>query len=231
MSRRLPPRSSDKRPPEPRQLGRPRGSTSEATRARILAAARICFARTGYAATTNKDIADFAGVTAAAIYLYFDSKTALYLAAVRDAHEQLVSHYRRGVADAGSLREGFRALLTISGRLLHERDPSLSAFLSALPVEMQRHAEIAAAIAATPNEVVVLIGEMVEAAVRSGEIARPLAGYVGATFLACAMGFSLYLATVDGAHASQMVDVFGALIEGNLFQPGRAPRRRSRRSR
>jgi AcrR family transcriptional regulator len=210
------------RPIEKRQMGRPKGSTSEATRARVLAAARSCFGRTGYAATTNKDIADAAGVTPAAIYLYFDSKTALYLAAVRDAHEQLVLHYRRAIAEATSLRDGFRALLSTSGRLLHERDPSLAAFLSALPVEMQRHAEIAEAITAAPNEVVELIAEMVEAAVRSGEISRALAPHVGATFLACAMGFSLYLATVDGNHASQMVDVFGALLDGALFQP-RAP--------
>jgi AcrR family transcriptional regulator len=225
MSRRSAPR-----PTEKRQIGRPKGSSSEATRGRVLAAARVCFARTGYAATTNKDIADAAGVTPAAIYLYFDSKTALYLAAVRDANEQLVVHYRQAIAEATSLRDGFRALLATSGRLLHERDPSLSAFLSALPVEMQRHAEIAEAITATPNEVVALIEEMVEAAVRSGEIAGPVAPFVGPTFLACAMGFSLYLATVDPAHASLMVDVFSALFDGDLFQSRRpAPRPRARR--
>jgi AcrR family transcriptional regulator len=205
-------------------MGRPKGSSSEATRARILDAGRTCFARTGYAATTNKDIADAAGVTPAAIYLYFDSKTTLYLAAVRDAHEQLVLHYRRAVADAGSLRDAFRALLATSGRLLHQRDPSLTSFLSALPVEMQRHAEIAAAITATPNQIVELIAELVTAAVRRGEIARSVAPHVASTFLACAMGFSLYLASVDGAHASEMVDVFGALLDGELFKT--RPRKR-----
>jgi AcrR family transcriptional regulator len=209
-------------------MGRPKGSTSEATRARVLAAARICFGRTGYAATTNKDIADAAGVTPPAIYLYFDSKTALYLATVRDAHEQLVVHYRQAIAETTSLREGLHALFSTSGRLLHERDPSLAAFLSALPVEMQRHAEIAEALTATPNEVVDLLEEMVQSAVHSGEIARAVAPYVSATFLACIMGFSLYLATVDSNHASQMVDVFDALLDGALFQARNSDRARRR---
>jgi AcrR family transcriptional regulator len=219
-------------PTAKRQIGRPKGSTSEATRERILAAARVCFARTGYAATTNKDIADHADVTPAAIYIYFDSKTALYLAAVQDANEKLVLHYRRAIAETTTVRDGFRALLSTSARLLHERDPSLAAFLSALPVEMQRHPEIAEAIIATPNEVVEIVEGMVEAAVRSGEVGRGVARYLGATFVACAMGFSLYFATVDTSHPGEMVDVFGALLDGTLFHarpPARRPRTRRRR--
>jgi AcrR family transcriptional regulator len=214
-----------------RHRGRPKGSSSEVTRARILAAARICFARTGYAATTNKDIADRAGVTPAAIYLYFDSKSALYLAAVQDANEQLVLHYRRAIAETHSLRDGFRALCSTSVRLLHERDPSLAAFLSALPVEMQRDEELALAITAKPNQVVELIEEMVEAGVRSGEIARAAAPHVGATFIACLMGFSLYFASVDGSQGGEIVGVFEALLDGTLFHRRATRQRKRRRSR
>src|SRR4051812_49605212 len=91
------------------QMGRPPGATSEATTARILAAARVCFARTGYAATTNKQIADEAGVTAAAIYLYFESKTALYVAAGPGAHPRpgrAVPAGRPGARGAGGAGEG-----------------------------------------------------------------------------------------------------------------------------
>src|SRR5258706_9192026 len=100
-------------------VGRPRGATSGATTARILAAARAHFARTGYAATTNQLIADQAGVTTGTLYLYFDSKTALYMATVRDAYADLVPHYRAAIDGARSLREGFRALLAVSAAL-HE---------------------------------------------------------------------------------------------------------------
>src|SRR3954468_9616681 len=119
------------------QLGRPPGASSEATSARILAAARVCFGRSGYDTTTNKQIADEAGVSAAAIYLYFDSKTALYLAAVRDAYDELVRRYRAAIGEGGSAREGLRAVLAASGGI-HEREPSLASFFSAVPLEMRR---------------------------------------------------------------------------------------------
>src|ERR1700728_267640 len=128
------------------RIGRPRGATSDLTRARILRAARDCFARAGYAGTTNKDIADRAGITAAAIYQYFDSKTALYAATVRDAQAELVPEFERAIAEETSSRAAFRALLAASARL-HTRDPSLAAFLSSLPVEMKREPSVAQAMA------------------------------------------------------------------------------------
>src|SRR5262245_14790944 len=63
--------------------GRPPGSTSDETRRRILASACECFGKRGYDITTNRDIGERAGVTAAALYQYFDSKLSLYVAAVK----------------------------------------------------------------------------------------------------------------------------------------------------
>src|SRR5258705_8760294 len=94
-----------------RAVGRPRGSSKGVTRARVVAAARIEFARNGYAATTIDDIADRAGVTHAAPYQYFASKTDLWMATVHDANAALVPAYRRAVQKAGSTREAPRALL------------------------------------------------------------------------------------------------------------------------
>jgi AcrR family transcriptional regulator len=205
--------------------GRPPGSTREATRARILAAARVCFARTGYASTTNKEIADHAGLTAAAIYQYFDSKMALYLATVRDANEDLVPHYRRAVAESRGLKAALRAVLTASARL-HERDPSLAAFLSALPVEMQRHEELARAVAEEPSEIVEILEEVVAAGASAGEIPAAQGPALVATFVACAMGMSLFAASIDGSLLPSMAEVFGALIDGTLFPERRRPRRK-----
>src|SRR5271154_1961881 len=98
------------------RIGRPPGATSDATRARILRAARERFARAGYAGTTNKDIADVAGITAAAIYQYFDSKTALYVATVKDAQAELVPEFEQAIAEETSTRAAFRALLSASAR-------------------------------------------------------------------------------------------------------------------
>jgi AcrR family transcriptional regulator len=206
-------------------LGRPPGATRKATTARIVAAARSCFARTGYAATTNHDIARRAGVSTAAIYQYFASKTELYLAAVRDANEEIVPHYRRALAEATSLRGGLRAVLTASARL-HALDPSLTAFLSALPVEMQRHAELKRAIEGGPSEIVALFAEIVDGGVERGEIPAALAPRLVLTFVACAMGMSLFAAAIDGSQLEAITETFGDLLDGNLFA---APKSRKRR--
>jgi AcrR family transcriptional regulator len=208
------------------RLGRPPGATSDATRARILGAARDCFANTGYAGTTNKDIADRAGITTAAIYQYFDSKCALYVATVRDAQAELVPEFDRAVAQETSTRGAFRALLSASARL-HAHDPSLAAFLSALPVEMKREPEIADAMAEAPSPVLEVVARMVERGVRAGEIARADEDRVVAVFLACTMGLSLYAATIESGDFGRTMDAFLALLEGKLV----LDRPRSRRGR
>ncbi len=209
------------------RLGRPPGATSEETRARILRAARDCFARTGYAGTTNKDVADRAHITAPAIYQYFDSKTALYLAVVRDAQAELVPEFDRAVAEQGSTRAAFRALLAASARL-HARDPSLAAFLSALPVEMRREPAIASAMAESPSPVLEVVARMVERGVRAGEIARRDADRVVAVFLACTMGLSLYAATIEPGDFDETMAAFLELLEGGLVRDEPAVRSRPR---
>lgn len=51
--------------------------TQRQRRAHIVDAAELCFARTGFHRTTMQDICKQAGVSAGALYLYFDSKEAL----------------------------------------------------------------------------------------------------------------------------------------------------------
>jgi AcrR family transcriptional regulator len=207
-----------------RQPGRPPGSSRAATRARVLAAARLCFARAGYAATTNKQIADEAGLTAAAIYQYFDSKAELYLATVHDANEALLAGYRSALVGVRGMRRGLRTVLSASAEL-HKRDPSLSAFLSAVPVEMQRHEELGRAVRAAPSDIVRIIDEIVAAGVRNGEVPEALHERLVATFVACALGISLYGAAIDGTALPAVAETLGALIDGTLL-PVRARRRR-----
>jgi len=197
-------------------LGRPKGASSELTTARILAAARTCFSRSGYAATTNKEIAEEAGVTAASIYLYFESKTALYIATVRDAYEELLPHYR-AATEATSLPAAFAAVLAAS-RPLHTADPSLATFFSALPIEMRRHSEIAAVISEEGQGVVKLFGSLVMRGVENGEIDAAEAPHVLSLFIACVLGLSLFVTSIDGSQFAGIIDAFTALIDGTLFQ-------------
>jgi AcrR family transcriptional regulator len=207
-------------------IGRPKGASRQGTIARILSAARTCFSRTGYAATTNKQIAEEAGVTAASIYLYFDSKTALYIATVRAAYDELLPHYHDAVS-APSLPEAFRRVLAASAPL-HQTDPSLAAFFSALPVEMRRHAELGSVIADEGRGVVSLFAGLVEAGVQRREIPPQVAPHVLSLFIACTIGLSLFVTSIDSSQFGGIVDAFSALIAGSLFKP---PRRQARRRR
>jgi AcrR family transcriptional regulator len=212
-----------------RRPGRPPGSSRTATRTRVLSAARLCFARAGYASTTNKQIADEAGLTAPAIYQYFDSKAELYMTTVRDANEALLEEYRRALVGVRGVRRGLRAVLSASAEV-HRRDPSLSAFLSAVPVEMQRHEDLGSAMRAAPSEIVRIIDGIVAEGVRDGEVPEALHERLVATFVACALGISLYGAAIDGAALPAVAETLGALIDGTLLS-GRMRRTKASGSR
>jgi AcrR family transcriptional regulator len=199
------------------EIGRPKGANSVLTRARIVAAARVGFSRAGYAGTTLQDIAQLAQITQAAIYKYFDSKLELYMATVQEAKGALLPRYREALAGARSAREALQAVLTASGEL-HANDPSLASFLSALPVEMQRHPELAAAMADGGSDIVEIFESAVALGIKSGEIRREDAPLVVALFVACSMGLSLFAAAVVGSSLPDIVGVLNTLIDGDLFR-------------
>ncbi len=72
----------------------PRRSTrtdGELTRARILEAAGQLFAATGYAETTNKDIASRAEVDLASINYHFGNRSGLYQTVLIEAHRRIIN--------------------------------------------------------------------------------------------------------------------------------------------
>ena len=73
-------------------------SDGEATKTRILEAAGELFAETGYAETSNKDIAARAQVDLASINYHFGNRSGLYQAVLAAAHGQLL-----GMADLQQL--------------------------------------------------------------------------------------------------------------------------------
>jgi AcrR family transcriptional regulator len=83
-------------------MARTVGSNAEATRQRILAAARELFVDRGYAGTSIRDITDRIGVTKASVYYHFSSKEEILHALVVPLIEAL---------------EAFTAEVTAAGRL------------------------------------------------------------------------------------------------------------------
>lgn len=85
---------------------------TEATRGRILTAARNLFVRNGYHGTTIKKIAEAAGVAEPTIYVHFGSKQALVealMAEVKSSEVELEETYNRS-STSETLATGFAVL-------------------------------------------------------------------------------------------------------------------------
>src|SRR5688572_3194112 len=76
----------------------------EARRRQILDAAIACFARKGFRHATMRDICGEAGLSAGAVYGYFDGKEAIVeaIAADRHAREELMIASAREAGEAGA---------------------------------------------------------------------------------------------------------------------------------
>lgn len=155
--------------PATRKLGRPPATSSDETRARILGAARRCFAAQGYGATTNKQLAAEAGLTTGAIYHYFGSKRDLMFA-VHQAVQKVV--YSRFAAAMETAPATFTARLDAvldEAVALNREDPSLAQFLVAARTDADRHLELQdGSLAATARNA--FFGDLVDDAIAAGEI-------------------------------------------------------------
>jgi AcrR family transcriptional regulator len=78
---------------------------SEATAARIIAAARTLFVGRTYADVTTDMIANSAGVTKGGLYHHFPSKESLYLSMMLDDFERKRLLFEQAVASTGSCRD------------------------------------------------------------------------------------------------------------------------------
>jgi len=91
----------------------PNGQTRrrEASRRKIMDAARRLFVERGYDATRPQDIARAAGVANGTFYLHFPDKEAAFLAFAEEAQDALVARYGVALQGVSGLRARLRAIL------------------------------------------------------------------------------------------------------------------------
>ena len=130
-----------RKPPPVKRLGRPKDVASAETRERLLHVARKAFARDGFDATTNRHIADAAGITTGAIYHYYPSKADLYVAVYAEVQEIVYGEFEKAVAPYDTLVARFGAVLDTAVELNRE-DPSIAGFVVGVASEAQRHPEL-----------------------------------------------------------------------------------------
>lgn len=86
-------------------------SRSDATRAKLLAAATEAFAEKGFHATTTRDIATGAGMSPAAVYVHHRSKEELLYVISRTGHEATLELVRSALATANDPHGQLRAVI------------------------------------------------------------------------------------------------------------------------
>ena len=124
-----------------RKLGRPADSDSTDTRERILRNACERFAAEGFEGTTNKDIAEKAQVSSAALYHYFPSKADMYIAVCDSITESFSTVFQK-VADCSPTLEGrMTALFAEVGRLGDE-SPEIVGFITGISAVLRKHPEV-----------------------------------------------------------------------------------------
>jgi AcrR family transcriptional regulator len=138
--------SAKKAKPVVKRLGRPRDTSSVDTKQRILVVAREMFSVHGYEITTNRDIATAVGITPGALYHYFGSKLALYLAVHEDTQTQVYEQFTKAIIGHESFIGQFEAVLDIAHEMNIE-DASVARFIGAVRVDSGRHPDMAAATA------------------------------------------------------------------------------------
>lgn len=98
------------------------------TRARLLEAAAVAFARSGYEGTSLNEVVRASGLTKGAFYFHFDSKEELALATFRHKQEQLVALLAAQADKQPDALAALAAVLRARVRVLRD-DPSFGCVL------------------------------------------------------------------------------------------------------
>lgn len=204
-----------------RRRGRPHGSgIATATRERILRAAINRFARSGYAQTSNQDIAYEAGITSGSLYHYFDSKAALFRAALHQCTTLLIDAYRGACRDAAAQSVVEQLCLGLERIIELAHDwPGIVRFGGNAAEEIRHNPDLDWLDDEHARAFPDFFHALVQQAVRRGELAADIDQEdVARLLLALTMGLSL---SYDGEKEEQAfaarVRAYELLLRGRLF--------------
>ncbi|MDG2112423.1 MAG: TetR/AcrR family transcriptional regulator [Actinomycetota bacterium] len=200
------------------RLGRPPASSSAATRARILDVARRRFATGGYEATSNRSLAEEAGLTTGAIYHYFNSKLDIYTSVYDEAQTRVYARFDDAIDGLATFMAQLDAVLEAAHELNRE-DPSLALFLGSSRVDAARDPSLADALRRVePDRRRTFFADMIEVGVATGEIdesARPL---VAALIRTLVTGL-VDAVSGDTTQHRAAIDAIKAVFDGKLVRP------------
>jgi AcrR family transcriptional regulator len=200
-----------------RRIGRPCQSDASDTRRRILDGARQSFTTRGYDNTTNREIAQAAGITAAAIYHYFPSKEELFVAVfidvqrkVYDTFESVMNQHESFLARFDSI---FDAMFDLS-----EHDPTLASFVVGVVTEAEHHPDLRDALKTVATRQKSFLQELCVDAQRRGELPESLPLQTAIDAMNGVIGGFARLAVVvrDRARLRAVAEVYKAMARSAL---------------
>lgn len=162
-----------RKPTAAKRLGRPPSIDSAETRQKIVDSARRSFARLGYDATTNKDIADEVGITTGAIYHYFASKADLYVAVYQEVQTYIYEVFEQAIAPHERFADRIAAALGAAVEI-NKEDSSIAGFVVGVPDERARHATLEERIAKLQLQGRRFFSRLADEAYANGEVAADI---------------------------------------------------------
>jgi AcrR family transcriptional regulator len=202
-----------------RRLGRPRDVASTETRERLLQVARKAFARDGFDATTNRHIADAAGITPGAIYHYYPSKADLYVAVYAEVQAIVYGQFEKAVAPHAGLVDRFSAVLDAAVEL-NRQDPSIAGFVVGVAAESQRHPDLGELLAASRSVSTGFLHRLAKDAADRSELQADISASALEDLLnAVLSGLARFSnQTGDSERHAQAVAVLKRFMAGSLMQ-------------
>jgi len=195
-----------------RRLGRPPATSSAETRGRIIDVARRCFADQGYEATTNRTVANQAGITTGAIYYYFDSKLDIYKAVFDEVQERVYHLFTTAEHEAETFVDKIEAVYE-AAHDLNRSDASLAQFLGASRIDRRRVPELDQALGGRDSRSDGFFEAIVDRGIETGEL-RPADRAAMVSFIsAFSSGLTDGLSSDHREHR-QALDGFMSVLRG-----------------
>ena len=181
-----------------------------------MSAATELFADHGYGVTTNKDVADAAGISTGALYYYFASKLDMYVAIYREMQARIDARVREVMIRAVTFDGRLRGILEVAYELNLE-DPSMARFQGTARVDRMRYPELLQAIPNPPGEGSGLMKDLIGGGIATGEILADRSRQVEAVVRTIFVGM-VDSQSSDPARHRETVDGVKALLDGNLLR-------------
>ncbi len=205
-------------------------SDGDERRRLIIDAARREFARSGYVGTTNREIAEQAGITTGAIYHYFKSKLDVYLAVFDETDRVILARYSEVTADRSlGFDEMVGRLLEVSSQLNSE-DESLAAFLASASIDSARNPDLLPSYLEHDAKMAGFFAQLVDTGISEGVVAGERRSDVLDVLRVMTLGLTWFSVRVHDpeVHRRATLATVAALRNG-LVEQGRSRRTRASR--